>query len=350
MRLVGWLAIAIAAVAGLVWAGWTWALGRPEVGLQIYQRAVTAEQTAAAAVRGDPGAMRAMACGAGPCVLVEAGGLAFLFGAGEGAAGFLSSSGYSTKGVDLVLLGDLSAASVAELGAIRRLTWLEGRRAPLRVVGPAGVGAVVDGVNLAWGASDRLDMQAHEKLPLSMQAAGLAAGPPVTDGQGQTVFDSGVVAIQAFPLGGAAVAEKLMYRVDVGERSIIVAPCGVTEADVVRAAIGADRTALVAPAVNAELEGIRREAMAVAGRTRASALEAASLAGCPDIDAVMAMARASRSSAVLLAPLFPVPDTEAGLRVARAAEDRVTGQGGVFGLPGASVSLEPAAATAQPTP
>jgi hypothetical protein len=348
MRLVGWLAIAVAVVAGLVWAGWTWALDRPEMGLRLYERAISTEQASAAALKGDPAAMRAIACGRGSCVLVEAGGLSFLFGAGAGSAEYLSRQGYLTRGIDLVLLNDLSSDQVEEMAPLRRQSWLEGRRAPLQVVGPAGVGAVVDGVNLAQAMADRLDGQRFGQLRLDPAAANLTPGPVLTGERPQRVFDTGVVAIEAFPLGQGAVAERVLYRVDVGGRSIIVAPCGVTERDVVAAAIGADRTALVIPAVNEGLQDIRTRAMTGAGRTRAATLETGGAAGCPGLEEALSMAKAGRASAALLSPVYPAPGSEADERAARGAATLAEAAGANLGLQGRWVELTPQVEAQQP--
>lgn len=338
MRLVGWLAVAVAAVAGLVWAGWSFALQRPEMSEQIHARAMAAEQAAAAAVRVDPGAMRAMACGVSPCVLVEAGGLSFLVGAGSGGADYLWRRGYLARGLDLVLLPDLDAETVDGLAAVRRLTWLEGRRSPLPVVGPTGVGAVIDGINTTMLASDRMDGDRYRMAGLDASTAGLVTGRPVTAEPFQTVFDSGVVAVQALPVGGGAAARQTMYRFDVGARSILVAPCGARQADLVRASIGADRTAIVLPAVHEGLEAIGQEAMTEAGRTRFAALQAGRSRGCLTVAEARDAAEASRASAAMLSPLYPLAGSETADRVWRGATLAMGNKTVAVGLPGVSIS------------
>lgn len=339
MRLVGWLAVAVAAVAGLVWAGWSFALRRPEMAEQIHARAMAAEHADAAAVRPDPDAMRAMACAAGPCVLVEAGGLTFLVGAGSGGPDYLWRRGYLARGIDLVLLPDLGAGSVDGLGALRRLTWLDGRRAPLPVTGPAGVGAVIDGVNVTLLAADRLDAERYRDLGLGPSAAALVAGPPIGAGPFQTIFDSGVVAVQALPVGAGPVPEQVMYRFDVGGRSILVAPCGAREADLVRASIGADHTAIVLPAVHERLNGIGLGAMTEAGRTRFAALQAGRSRGCLTVSEAVDATEVSRASAVLLSPLYPEVDGETSGRVWRGAIPETTRRRVFAGMPGVWINL-----------
>jgi hypothetical protein len=73
--------LAAAALAG----GW-WLLSQRSGGaVEAYKREAAAQARSGAAMPAPAEAFRATLCEAGRCVLVEAGGLAFLFGAGEGA-------------------------------------------------------------------------------------------------------------------------------------------------------------------------------------------------------------------------------------------------------------------------
>jgi len=134
-----------------------------------------------------------------------------------------------------------------------------------------------------------------------------------------------------------------MYRIDVGGRSILVAPCGAGEADLVRASIGADRTVVVLPAVQARLQAIEADAMGRAGRTRFAKVEGGRSDGCLPVEDAVAAVRASRAEAVMLAPMFPAIQpgdvSKAAARVWTGVATADFGVPVVVGEPGRSVSL-----------
>lgn len=308
---------------------------------RIYAAAVAAEQQDAAAVQNDPAVMRAMACSLAPCVVVEAGGLRFLIGAGSGGGDYLWRNGYLRTGVDLVLLQDLDAETVEGLAAVRRLSWLDGRRTPLPVIGPAGVGALIDGVNMSQQTSDRSDQRRFPDAGLDPAAANLILARPVSMQQPETVFDTGVVAVQSIPLSSGIGQGRLMFRIDFGERSILVASCGVTDDQLARAALGADRTALVVPAVHSGLTELRNTATLGAGRTRYARIQTSLQQDCPSVEAARSAVGASRAVTALLAPLTPQPDSAAAVEIWRTAVEN-EGDGPIaIGEPGVWMVLEP---------
>jgi hypothetical protein len=205
----------VAAAAG----GW-WLLQRP--GADSYGQDGGAVRKAAP-VAADT--FRATVCGGRRCVLVEAGGMAFLFGAGEGAGDGLGAMGLLRADMDVVLLPELDLDAVAGLPGVARAVRTAGRTQPLRVNGPPGLVAVVDGANL-----------------LASQDAGvrLVAGPDGEDQglAGRVVFDSGVVAIRMF---ASADAKGRAYRVDFEDKSLVLAGCR-AGAETILAAVRGTRT------------------------------------------------------------------------------------------------------------
>jgi hypothetical protein len=211
--------------------------------------------------RAEAGDFRATVCASTPCVLVEAGGLAFLVGAGQGAAEWLQSSGLLRADLDAVLLTDLSSEQIEGLPAIRNLTWLAGRKAPLNVYGPVGVAGVADGVNLMLASADAREIAAKGPDAAPPAGAALAAGRSgQADGRGGvSVFDSGVVSISSFPLQRQTGGADWFYRFDFGGQTLVVAGCGVGEAELAVAIRGAREASAVVAAAG---EPGRRCAMA----------------------------------------------------------------------------------------
>jgi hypothetical protein len=214
--------LAAAALAG----GWWLLSHKPGGAVDAWKQGADARARVGAATPAPAEAFRARLCDAGACVLVEAGGLAFLFGAGEGASESLRAHGLVRADVDLVLLPDLDLQSVAGLPGIARAARLRGRSETLKVNGPDGLVAIVDGANL---------------LASSDQAVRLAVGRDGLDEgmAGRVVFDSGVVTIRVFrSVDGRGRA----YRVDFDEKSLVLAGCRAGP-ETIQAAIRGGKTA-----------------------------------------------------------------------------------------------------------
>ncbi len=213
--------LAVVAVAG----GW-WLLAQRGGGaVEAWQR--DAGRNAAVAKPAPAEAFRATLCEGGQCVLVEAGGLAFLFGAGEGAAESLGKLGLMRPDLDLVVLPDLDLESVAGLPGIARAAKRAGRNEALKVNGPDGLVAVVDGANLL-GSADRA-------VRLQVGADGLDEGMA-----GRIVFDSGVVVMRMFR---SSDGRGRVYRADFEGKSLVMAGCRAAPETIQAAVRGAQAAA-----------------------------------------------------------------------------------------------------------
>ena len=254
--------LAAVAVAG----GW-WLLSHRAGGaVEAWKRGAEGRAAKVAATPAPAEAFRARLCDAGACVLVEAGGLAFLFGAGEGAAASLQARGLVRTEVDLVLLPDLDLESVAGLPGVARAARAAGRSETLKVNGPDGLVAIVDGANL---------------LASSDQAVRLAVGLDGLDEgmAGRIVFDSGVVSIRVFrSLDGRG----RVYRVDFEDKSLVVAGCRAGP-ETIQAAIRGAQTAagIVASGSTALAAGEQR---------------------CPDVAEILKVAAQGKLSAAVIVP------------------------------------------------
>jgi hypothetical protein len=267
----------------------------------------TAERAADAPIVIPPetaASFRAIVCGHTPCVMVEAGGLRFLVGAGADAAAGLAALKLARSDVDALLLTNLSAATIEGLPAVRRTLWLTGRQAPLTVIGPPGVEQVINGANLMMAASDVVEARNAPSGGLSLDGALLqnpGDRPSPREGR-MTVFDSGVVSIEAFVSDMPSAGTHWLYRFDVGSESLLVGDCTASEGLIVQASEGAARVAAVLPARNPVME---------AGSDTDAAC--ATIMDWPHLQAK------TRLTAVLLSPLSPVADTAVAQTAWRAA-------------------------------
>lgn len=260
-------AVAVAALGG----GWWLIANRPGASIETFVRDHARLEQARQQVLPPAEAFRARVCQGGPCVVIEAGGLTFVFGAGMGAAEGLRDIGNMHAKIDGVLVPDLSVRSVEGLSAIAAASAKAGRTTALRVYGPTGIVPVVDGANLLASGSE---------------AVRLSVGPEgeSQDGVGRLVFDSGVVAIQAFgrPDRGAS----RVYRIDFDGKSLILAGCLSEPDDLVMASRGVQLAAGVVAASASALLG---------GRT----------SPCADVSSVTESARMGRLQGLVVTPADP---------------------------------------------
>lgn len=297
-------AVAVAAIVG----GALLLILRPGAGIDSF---VKEEKERVAAARPNPAnaeAFRATICSDEPCVLVEAGGLAILVGAGEGAADGLRAHGLMRADLDAVVLPGMRLDAIAGLPGVAQGSRAVGRRDPLKVYGPQGIVPVVDGANLllAGEPSSRLSVGTDK------EDQGL---------EGIVVFDSGVVAVRAF--GGRGPDEERVYRVDFEGKSLVIAGCRSRADQIVSAARGTRSTAAILAAGSDRLSaGAESECLPVA-----DGLEAA---------------RQARFDAILLSALKPSTAISGASDAWRAV---IRGEKAAVGGVGAKIDLSPAKPT-----
>lgn len=229
-------AIVVAAAVG----GWAFLANRPGVAVEAFQREHRLREDATKPRLPSADAFRATVCAASPCVVVEAGGLSFIFGAGEGAAEGIAKLGLMHPGIDALLLPDLAVGTVQGLPGIAEAGARAGRRDALKVYGPAGLLPVVDGANLIVSATQTMRM--------TPGIEGENQG-----GYGRVVFDSGVVSVRGF--GGAEPGIGRVYRIDFDGRSLLLAGCTALPANIIAAAREAKSPAAIVFAGSERLLG-----------------------------------------------------------------------------------------------
>jgi hypothetical protein len=298
------------AVVALV-AGWLLLSNRPGAAIETFKREAKARADAGHAKPVAAEAFRATICSAGPCVVVEAGGLAIVVGAGEGAAEGLSSLGLMRADLDAVVLPDLKLETIAGLPGLARISLEQGRTTPLKVYGPSGIVPVIDGMNLALSG----DAGARLAVGTEREDQGL---------EGLVIFDSGVVAVRAF--GGQGRGEGRVYRIDFESKSLVISGCAASPEQIVAAAKG---TKVVAGVLAAEAPELIQEGQS----------------SCIAVKEVLEAAGQARLSTLLLSPLRPsvaIPGSLAAWREIVAGGGTVGEPGSVLDLSGKTPVLKPA--------
>jgi len=254
-------------LAAVALAGGWWLLSqRPGAAVDAYRKEAVAGAAKSRPAPISADTFRATMCGAGRCVLVEAGGLAFLFGAGEGTAAGLARLSLLRADMDLVLMPEADLRSAGGLPGLARAAKAAGRTDALKINGPQGIVAVVDGANLLASA----DAAVRMTVVPDGENQGLA---------GRIVFDSGVVVIRTFE---GADAKGRLYRIDFDGTSLILAGCRAGAETILTAARGTQKVAGV---------------LASGSLTLAPAET-----GCPDVAGILKAAGQGKLAATIIVP------------------------------------------------
>ncbi len=280
------VAVAVVAIAG----GWWLLVKRPGAAIESFVRHHKQQAEAAQPQLTAADAFEATVCPGEGCVVIEVGGLTFIYGAGAGAAGGVTALGLMHPNIDGVLLPDASLLSVEGLASLALASGGAGRTEPLKVFAPPGSLTVVDGANLLASSGQ------PPRLVLSPDGAdhGLA---------GKLLFDSGVVEIRAFG------AQGRVYRIEFADKSLILSGCMAEEGDILAATRGMNVAA----------------GILMAGSTK---LLPGVVVGCIDVARLLDSVRQARLAATLIMPMIPAPT----LPGARPAWQEVITNGQLPGL------------------
>jgi ribonuclease Z len=160
------------------------------------------------------------------CTAVLAGGKLYLVDAGPESTENLLAWRVPVASVGAVFITHLHSDHIGDLGEFNMQSWVQGRPAPLPVIGPQGVDKLVAGFNLAY-EPDHVFRNAHHahgvvKMPI---AAGLMTAKVVTipkaDGTAPAWKD-GDLTVTAIRVAHDPVTPAFAYRFDYHGRSVVV--------------------------------------------------------------------------------------------------------------------------------
>ncbi len=172
--------------------------------------------------------------------------------------------------IGAVLLTHFHSDHIGELGEWNLQTWVAGRRAPLRVIGPAGVDRVVAGISQAYALDSAYRTTHHGAEFLPPETGRMRAETVVLDAAGgsSVVHDADGLRITAFAVDHEPVSPAVGYRFDWRGRSVVVSGDTAVSANLIAAARGAD--VLVHDALAPHIIATLAEVAGELGRERAA--------------------------------------------------------------------------------
>ncbi len=151
----------------------------------------------------------------GSSTLVNAGGQYFLFDAGRGATIRLQQAGITPNQINKVFLTHLDSDHISALDDLWITGWVWQRQKSLKVYGPTGTDKFVQGLRDAYAAdiSYRVENVDLDDGLSKIDSAEIAEG---------VVYQKDGVTIRAFLVNHAPVKPALGYRVEFGDRVIVI--------------------------------------------------------------------------------------------------------------------------------
>ena len=254
------------------------ALFQEQIGKRLFARAV--DTAVARDVIGDlPDGIHVGLCGsgsplpdptrAGPCSAVIIDGRMFLVDSGGGAVRNLGRMGLNPGATEALLLTHFHSDHIDGMGELLLQRWVGGGRdAPLPVIAPQGVEAIVNGLNAAYAADAQYRIAHHGEATIRPTGAGGEARP-FSMPQGQdtiVVYDRDGIRITAFAVDHRPIAPAVGYRFDYKGRSVVFSGDTVKLPVVEKVCNGCDL--LVHEVLNAEMVGTMEAGFRKAGRKR----------------------------------------------------------------------------------
>lgn len=151
----------------------------------------------------------------GPAVLVEAGGQNLLFDAGRGVIQRLEQLDVPISEIHKVFVTHLHSDHISALDDVWLTGWIYQRPRPLMVYGPSGTEAFVQHLQQAYAYDASLR---HQYAGLDETAAKLTA----IEIKPGVVYSDGGVKVTAFLVDHKPVVPAYGYRIDFGDRSIVI--------------------------------------------------------------------------------------------------------------------------------
>lgn len=151
----------------------------------------------------------------GPAVLVEAGGKNLLFDAGRGVVQRLYTLDIPISGIQQIFLTHLHSDHISALDDVWLTGWIYQRAMPLNVYGPVGTSSFIDSLQQAYMYDAKLR---HQHAGLDENAAKLIA----TDIKPGVIYSENGIKVTAFLVDHKPVDPAYGYRIDFGDRSVVI--------------------------------------------------------------------------------------------------------------------------------
>lgn len=241
-----------------------------------------------------PDGLRVVFCGtsgplpvkdrAKPCVAIQAGGSLYFVDVGPEATENLLAWRMPLANARAVFITHLHSDHIGGLGELNMQSWVGGRAAPLRVIGPSGVNELVAGFNKAY-EKDHVFRNAHHehgdvRLPIAagLLKATVATLPKVKDPaipRSKSVLSEDGLTVTAIAVEHSPVSPAFAYRFDYKGRSVVISGDTKYYPPLATASKGAD--VLIHEAQNSDMTQQMSAGLRMQGNPRMSSIMADTL-------------------------------------------------------------------------
>ena len=152
------------------------------------------------------------------CVAVETPDHLYIIDAGSGSAATAQLSGIPLEKLRGILLTHYHSDHISDIGDFNLNSWVAGRPAPLQIIGPEGVGRIVEGLNITYEL-DRGYRVAHHGAELLDPELGILQSRTIEEG---VIMDEDGLQITAFEVSHPPIEPAYGYRLDYGGRSLVI--------------------------------------------------------------------------------------------------------------------------------
>ena len=245
----------------------------------------------------------------GPCTAVIAGKRLDIVDAGRGAASVVARMGLQTSRIGAVLLTHYHADHVDGLGQLAEMYWLAGgAKAPLLVMGPAGVERVVDGFNNVYALNGSYRVAVDGPAVAAPTGLGLTARTFQIRAETDfaIILQQDELRVTAFNVDHAIGGPAVGYRFDYKGRSVVISGDTAKSTNLARVAHGTNL--LVHEAMSPRLVDVLKEEAVAAGRVNpAHLLQNLQALHTPPGDEADVASEAGAHALVLTHLISPVP-------------------------------------------
>ena len=225
----------------------------------------------------------------------------YLIDSGAGSTNNIARLNLPTDRLDGILISHFHSDHIAEIYEVNLNSWVTGRKEPMRVIGPQGVGEVVDGINVTY-QHDRQYRSAHHGESFLPPHLGLIDHQTVTAG---VIIDDGDLKITAYRAEHPPIDPGLGYRIDYRGRSVVISGDSNVSAETERVVAGADL--LLHDALSVPTLSRLSKAFSAVGQSRMSKIVDDVMDYHASTESLIALGKSSDVGMVAFYHLVPVP-------------------------------------------
>jgi len=152
------------------------------------------------------------------CVAVETPDHLYIVDAGSGSAATANLAGIPTGKLRGILLTHFHSDHISDIGDFNLNSWVAGRPEPLQIIGPEGVDRIVEGLNITYEL-DRGYRVAHHGEELLNPELGILQSRTIDEG---VIVNQDGLRITAFKVSHPPIEPAFGYRLDFGDRSVLI--------------------------------------------------------------------------------------------------------------------------------